>query len=286
MGIGDFLTGAAIGAGDIAKGWINNEQQLDLKRELMALEEARDRRALEYKEQMRRGGATWDSEQADAKRKRTAEEFSSAKEGLLRSAAEEGARELYGEDAPAYEDMADEEKAYFRSQKGLDEKTLNIKAGEKTGLLSPKDIISMQDKDAQREMTALIQQGKLDNALAIANMKGDVSMMIAAMRAASKGGSDGEGKLPSDAKMIEYLVDNKIAPDKQAAYKMIKEGKAAEMENERVTYEDGRETKREVTTKRRAGDKPQMGDDKFTPGKKYKDRNGIVKTYRGNGVWE
>lgn len=98
-------------------------------------------------------------------------------------------------------------------------------AAMEMGIINHKDAAMLGSKEQDREMRAAISQGRLESALQIAQMKGDFSMLIAAMRndlAQSK--MDGAAKLPNDAAMAEWMVENKVAKNAAEAYAEIKKG--------------------------------------------------------------
>jgi hypothetical protein len=117
-------------------------------------------------------------------------------------------------DAP----LTDDQKAAIAQAKGLDADRLAndpdvaTKAAIATGDIDPAKAATLLN---QKEITQLRQEGymrSVEAKLEAAKDRSDVMLAIAQIRAESAGG---DGKMPSDAKMIEYLVKNGM--DKKTA---------------------------------------------------------------------
>lgn len=104
----------------------------------------------------------------------------------------------------------------------------------------------LDDKDKDREIKTAIAMGKFENALAIAQMKGDFGMMIGELKAAASGGS---GKATEMMRNWEFLKKQGYTDEK--AGEALLSGKVGEYETTTTERhnDDGSVTKRTVKTK-------------------------------------
>lgn len=153
------------------------------------------------------------------------------------------------------------------------------------GYIDPKEAAILGNKDADREIKTAIAQGRFENALQIAQMKGDFGMALGEMKAAASGGSE---KATTLMKEWNFLTKEKGYTDERAAKELLG-GK--DMSFETVSTEGFDKDGNKVTTTKKvaAGHEGSRAAaptaDKFIVGKKYKDASGNVSTYAGNGKW-
>lgn len=190
------ISGMAGAIADTAKTYETNRIDAEKRSMLMQLEETLARRVVEYKEQVLRGHETWKMDQADQRRRQTAGEIESEAELLATKRINKPVQDQADQAALAYSNsdlpQADKELAYraaeeYASKNSSDTAPISsddrIQAAIKLGHINPKDTAALSSKESEREMKALIAQGRIDSALQIAGAKGDIAMQVAGVRA-------------------------------------------------------------------------------------------------------
>lgn len=89
------------------------------------------------------------------------------------------------------------------------------------GYIEPKDAAILGNKDADREIKAAIASGRFENALQIAQMKGEFGMALGELKAAAAGGSE---KATEMMRNWNFLTKEKGFSDAEASKKLL-EGK-------------------------------------------------------------
>ena len=198
MGL-DWAAGIAAAAGaaaDIADGHIKNQQALDLKSQIMVMEELRDRRAQEYAARVLREHETWKPDQADQRRRHTAGEIEKEAGLLATGRANKPVQDQADRAALAYSDsdlpQADKDLAYRAAEEYARNNSSDtapitgedrLQAAIKLGHLGPKDVAGLANKETEQALRVAIAQGKIDSSLQIANAKGDIALQVAGIRA-------------------------------------------------------------------------------------------------------
>lgn len=152
------------------------------------------------------------------------------------------------------------------------------------------DVSKMDDKDRALEMRMLIEKGKMDTAIQVAQMKGDFGMMLGELRASSAAGNNKATELMRN---WEYLSKEKKMSDAEISQKLL-EGKIGEYTTVSTeSMEGGKKVTR--TEKVRAGShsaSPKttttpsgqpVGSSPYPEGKRLRGKDGASYTVR-NGI--
>lgn len=109
------------------------------------------------------------------------------------------------------------------------------------------EIGKLDDKDAANAIKLQIAQGRFENALAIAQMKGDFGMMLGELKAEA---ANGNGKATELMRNWNFLTKDKGMTDTQAAEKLLT-GKVGETETVSVESPPDDSGKKVTTTTKR-----------------------------------
>lgn len=192
-----MLAGLLSGAGQIGESWMKYNQQMDLMREKMAMETSQ-----------RRADKTWELDEGEKRQQgllsRTdarAQEIAGSR--VMNSpediAQSDAAAKAYS-DAAARGDISQEDanlgygaaSDYLKRNEQKNTAVTDddrLQAARDTGALSEKDYIAAKSKDSANEMKLMIAQGRFENAIQIAQMKGDFSALLAEAKAEAKSGN-------------------------------------------------------------------------------------------------
>lgn len=152
------------------------------------------------------------------------------------------------------------------------------------------DVRKFDDKDRALEMRMLIEKGKMDTAIQVAQMKGDFGMMLGELRASSAAGNNKATELMRN---WEYLSKEKKMSDAEISQKLL-EGKIGEYTTVSTESMEGRK-KVTKTEKVRAGShsaSPKttttpsgqpVGSSPYPEGKRLRGKDGASYTVR-NGI--
>lgn len=233
-------------------------------------EEQRNIRAEQRKEQTRRDGGEYDYKVGQERRKAQANELEDAA-GLLA-----GKRVIEDKDAVSKADaeairindmlskkkitQAQADEAYRNIEKWKDEfstKNTEVTQDDRTqaaiqsGIISPKDAATLNNKDAAVETRMKI--AELQNSAAFAKMDAQTQVALAKLDAAIAKGS-ASGHPPTQVQQIEYLISNGMDREKATSLVYHPEGKVGEydtVERERDLPGGGKE---KIISKRKPSD--------------------------------
>lgn len=268
--LGAFAAGAGAAGAETINSWMKFDQQMELLT-----------KRLEMESTQRRADKTWEIDQANAQ----AEKERARVSGYMKPVVS-NPNGLLADNA----NLTDDES---RGDEGVGR---DVQDRSRTPTVKEASMTALQAGD----LDSATKIGKLDDSeekmrtqLIIAEMNNKYRMdklsqtgQLAMLKLAQSIAKNGEGKLPGDAQMIEYLVKEGIVSDKKAAADWLKQGKTSDSGYDTVEYDgDGNVSKRVVKTPTNAKDTVKPEADKFVVGKKYKDKNGIVRTYKGNNQW-
>jgi len=264
MGMIGRALAAGVGGGLEATGNMMGRQIIN------QMDEEKARRIAEFNSQMRRDDKTWEMDESEKRQSAQLLKTDTRAKEIAGSRVTNTPEDIAQADAAAqaYNDakqkgLINQEDAdlgyggaqdFLKRNETKNEKVSDedyLTAARDTGAISTKDYLSSKSKDSANEMKLLIAQGKFENAIQIAQMKGDFGMLLGQIKAESAGGSEKATEIMRNWKFLE----SKGYSQADIANKLL-EGKVGEYETTETERENPDGSKTKTVRKSKPGEAP------------------------------